>query len=90
MAQNLIATGANEVGRVRALLIQVNAALTGSFTVTQAGSTLYGTSSETVATITNPTVGSTYKYGGLQAGGITSVNVSATCDITVTPLDRLR
>lgn len=89
MANHITNTGIQAVGNVDAILIQCNAALTGSLTVTVAGDTNYGTSSGTIAVITNPTVGSTYQYGGLRTFGATSINVSATCDITVTPLKHL-
>lgn len=90
MALNITTGTATPVGVVAAIIVQVNAALTGNFTVTTAGSTQYGTSSSTVATVTNPTVGSLYKYGGLSKQGIVSVTPSTTCDITVTVTDRLR
>lgn len=64
-------------GRVRKVLIQVNAALTGSIKV------IDGTSGTTanVATITNPTAGSQYEYWDFQTGA--RIIASATCDITV-------
>lgn len=84
MAQNITASGATSIGQARAILIQVNAALTGTLTITTAGSTQYGTSSATIATITNPTVGSQFRYGGLQTQGAVSINPSTTTDISVT------
>lgn len=90
MAQHITTTAATTVGsNAQAIFIQVNAALTGTITVTTAGSTQYGTSSGTVAVITNPTVGSQFKYGGLAQQGAVSVTASGTCDITVTSIDHL-
>lgn len=59
---------------LRKMIIMVNAALTGTITVTHAAGT-------TIAVITNPTVGTMYEYWDL-VGAIT-VNPSATCNITV-------
>lgn len=67
---------------VDAILIQVNTALTGTLTV-QAGGT-------TIAVVTNPTVGSQYKYGNLRGRGAVTVNPSTTCDVTVTNLYDVR
>lgn len=90
MAKNITASGATVVAaEAGAIYIQVNAALTGTITVTAAGSTQYGTGSQTIATITNPTVGSFFKYGGLKNQGAISVNPSTTTDITVTVLSRI-
>lgn len=60
------------------IFIQVNAALTGIITVTDAGST--------VAIITNPTVGSQYRYYGFN--GAAAVTTSTTCDVTVSVIPR--
>lgn len=59
------------------VLIQVNAALTGSIKVIDdiTGSTA------NVATITNPTVGSQFEYWGFQTG--VRIIASGACDITV-------
>lgn len=90
MAQHITSTAATLIGsNSQAIFIQVNAALTGSVTVTNGGSTQYGTSSGTVAVITNPTVGSQFKYGGLAQQGAITVTASGTCDITVTSIDHL-
>lgn len=90
MAKNITSSGAVVVAsEAGAIYIQVNAALTGTITVTTAGSTQYGTAAQTIATITNPTVGSFFKYGGLKGQGAVSVNPSATTDITVTILSRI-
>lgn len=62
------------------LLVQVNAALTGTITL-KAGTT-------TFAVITNPTVGSQYRYNGLRGQGAIAVVTSTTCDITVSLLNR--
>lgn len=64
-------------GGVRKAIITVNAALTGSIKV------IDGTSGTTanVATITNPTVGSSYEYWDLTDG--LRIIASGACDITV-------
>jgi hypothetical protein len=91
MAKNITTTAATTVAtQAGAILIQVNAALTGTITVTVAGSTQYGTPAATIATITNPTVGNIFKYGGLAQQGAVVVTASATCDITVTVLSRVQ
>lgn len=66
-----------ETGAVSKVLITVNAALTGSIKV------IDGTSGTTanVATITNPTVGSSYQYWNFASG--VRVIASGACDITV-------
>lgn len=85
----ITSSGAQAVGLADGILIQVNAALTGTLTVTYAGSTQYGTTSGTIAVITNPTVGSQYKYSGLRTLGIISVNPNGSTDITVSRLNQL-
>lgn len=60
----------------RGILIQVNTALTGTLTVKD------GTT--TVGVITNPTVGSQYRYYGFN--GLPTVTPSTTCDATVSVL----
>lgn len=90
MAKNITASGSQTVAtEAGAILLQVNAALTGNIVVAVAGSTQYGTSSATIATITNPTVGNIFKYGGLKGQGAVTVNPNTTCDITVTILSRI-
>jgi hypothetical protein len=66
-----------ETGRVSRVLIQANAALTGTIKV------IDGTSGTTanVATITNPTVGTRYEYWNFSTG--VRVIASGACDITV-------
>lgn len=66
-----------ETGAVRRVVIQVNAALTGTIKV------IDGTSGTTanVATITNPTVGNRFEYGHFGTG--VRIVTSASCDITV-------
>lgn len=59
------------------ILIQVNAALTGSITVADGD--------VTKAVITDPTVGSQFRYFGFN--GAITVNPNATCDITVSVLN---
>lgn len=75
MAVYITASGAASIGTRDGLMIQVNTALTGSITL-QAGGV-------TFAVITNPTVGSQYRYTGLRGMGAITVNPSATTDITV-------
>lgn len=90
MAKNLTGSGAVVVAAdAGAILIQNNKALTGTITVTIAASAQYGTGAVTIATITDPTVGSVFRYGGLAHQGAISVNPSTTCDITVTVLSRI-
>lgn len=86
---HITASGAQSIGLADCILITVNGALTGTITVTTAGSTQYGTPAGTVAVITNPTVGSSFKYGGLRTQGVVSINPSATTDITVSFLPQL-
>jgi len=64
-------------GYVSKVLIQVNAALTGTIKVIDG---IAGTTAN-VATITNPTVGSQYEYWDLKDGLI--VIASGVCDISV-------
>jgi hypothetical protein len=80
MAYKYITTNAEtqcDTGRIKRVLIQVNAALTGTIKVIDntTGSTA------NVATITNPTVGSQYVYYDFKTG--VRVVASGTCDITV-------
>lgn len=80
MALSYITTGTTtQVTSVatRRIIIQVNAALTGSITVID-GTT--GTTAN-VAIITNPTVGNNYQYWGFATG--VRIVTSTTCDITV-------
>jgi hypothetical protein len=63
---------------LRKAIIQVNAALTGTITVSDETGT---SGTPVVAVITNPTVGSSFTYGNFKTG--VTVNPSATCDITV-------
>lgn len=87
MATNITASGATAVGLVDGIEIIPNKDLTGTITITNAGSTQYGTSSGTIGTITNPTAaGKTYRYTGLRTQGVISVNPSGTTDITVNRL----
>ena len=73
--RNITASGAvtHLTGKCSNVEIMVNAALTGTIAV------LDGTT--TIATITNPTVGSRYVYHDFGTSVI--VNPSTTCDITV-------
>lgn len=90
MAKNITTGVATDIAsQADAILIQVNAALTGTITVAVAGSTQYGTPASTIATITNPTVGNVFRYGGLRTEGKVTVTPSTTCDITVTVTIRM-
>ncbi len=62
------------------ILIQVNASLTGTITVTDGG--------VTKAIITNPTVGLSFRYYGFT--GAAAIVTSTTCDITVSILNTVR
>jgi hypothetical protein len=80
MAKNILTAASFTIAdSARAIFIQVNAALTGNIIVADGGGT--------IATITNPTVGSTFQYGGLK--GAVTVTPSTTCDITVTVTNQL-
>jgi len=72
---NITASGASTpfIGSSPKVLVQVNGALTGNIIVAD------GTT--TVATITNPTVGSQYEYWNF--GTSVVITPSALCDITV-------
>jgi hypothetical protein len=63
--------------KLRGLLIQVNTALTGTLTVKD--------DATTVAVITNPVVGSQYRYYGFS--GTCTVTPSTTCDATASALN---
>lgn len=65
------------IGKAYGLLVTVNTALTGTLTIADGGTT--------VAVITNPTVGTMYRYFGFN-GTITVVN-NATADVTVSLLN---
>lgn len=84
MAKSYITTNAETqvCGPCKRVLITVNAALTGSIKV------LDNTTGNTanVATITNPTVGSSYEYWDFATG--VRIVVSGACDITVNASDR--
>lgn len=85
MGLYITTTGAKDIAdQVDAILIQVNGAYTGTITC-QAGGT-------TFAVITNPTVGSQYKYGNLRGRGKVTVNpsTSTACDLYVTNLFDVR
>lgn len=89
MALNITTGTATNIGLARAILIQVNAALTGTIVISTAGSTQYGTVAQTIGTITNPTVGQQYKYGGLHGQGAVTVTPSTTCDISVSKINKV-
>lgn len=91
MAKNITAASAATVAsNAGAILIQVNKALTGNIVVATLGSTQYNTPAQTIATITDPTVGNSFRYGGLSQQGAVTVTPSAICDITVTVLSRVQ
>lgn len=75
-----ITTGTKTITAANGLLIQVNAALTGTLTLAAGGTTF--------AVITNPTVGSQYRYNGLRGQGTITVVASTTCDATISLLNR--
>lgn len=89
MAIPITSSGAQSIGLARAIVIQFNAALTGTVIVTAAGSTQYGTSAQTLGTVTNPVVGEIWKAGGLQGQGAISINPSGTTDLTVTKVNSI-
>lgn len=76
MAVRITAATTTTLVQTNGLFIQVNAALTGTITVTDATGTL--------AVITNPGVGNGFRYFGVT--GIPTIVTSATCDITVSYL----
>lgn len=86
MSKSYITTNAATqvfTGPANKVIIQVNAALTGSIKVID-GTT--GTTAN-VATITNPTVGNQFEYWDFQTGVL--IIPSTSCDITVSASDRL-
>lgn len=81
MARYITTTAATSIAaQAHGIYIQVNAALTGTITCTVGGATF--------AVITNPAVGNVFRYGGLYGQGAVVVTSSATCDITVTVLNK--
>lgn len=76
-------TATQVCSKAQKVVIQVNAALTGSIKVID---NTTGTTAN-VATITNPTVGSRYEYYGFDTG--VRIIASGACDITVSALIRL-
>lgn len=86
MAKAYITTNAETQvsGPCKKVLITVNAALTGTVKVIDntTGSTA------NVATITNPTVGSSYQYWDFTSG--VRIVASGACDITVNTSDQSR
>lgn len=77
------------IGKQSAIYLQNNKAVTGTITITAAGDAQYGTASQTIAVITDPGVGASFRYGGLHTYGILTITTSATGDMTVTPLARI-
>lgn len=75
-----ITTGTKTIAGADGLLIQVNGALTGTLTLAAGGNTF--------AVITNPTVGNQFRYNGLRGLGAITVIASATCDATISLLNR--
>lgn len=89
MALNIKTGTATDIAsQAYGILITVNAALTGTIITSVAGSTQYGTAAATIGTVTNPTVGNSFKYLGLNQAGKVTVTPSTTCDITVSVLTR--
>ncbi len=79
MALHITAASATDVAAdADGILIQNNKALTGTITV--------ATATATIAVITDPTVGTSYRYGGMRGQGKVTITPSATCEITVTIL----
>lgn len=66
--------------QVNGILIQVNAALTGTITINDGG--------VAKGIITNPTVGLQFRYYGF--AGVPTIVTSTTCDITVSILNTTR
>jgi hypothetical protein len=80
MIYSYITTGATTqvyTGVVKKVRVQVNAALTGTITLYDATSGTTGA----FGIITNPTVGSSFEYWGIQNG--VRVVTSTTCDVTI-------
>lgn len=77
-------TAAQVSGPCKKVLVTVNAALTGTIKVIDNTS---GTTAN-VATITNPTVGSSYEYWDFVTG--VRIIASGACDITVSTTDQSR
>lgn len=76
-----LTTGAKTITAANGLLVQVNAALTGTLTLSSAVG-------GTFAIITNPVVGSQYRYNGLRGQGVITITSNATCDVTISLLNR--
>lgn len=74
----ITSTGAQAVGELDGIFVQVNKTLTGTLTLK------VGTS--TFAIITDPAAGSQFKYGGLRGKGIVTIDPSAACDVTVSQI----
>lgn len=89
MAINITASGAQSIGLAKAILIEVDLGYTGSLIVTAAGSSQYGTVSQTLATITNPVTGQLLKYGGLHGQGAISINPSTATDLAITKVNHI-
>ena len=81
MATNITTGTATTISPCGAILIQVNAALTGTITVMAGGITQ--------ATITNPALGNVFRYGNLSKLTPIVITPSTTCDISVTAMSRL-
>lgn len=90
MSTHITTQGATDIGPARAILLQFNSSITATVTIATAGSTQYGTSSGTVAIITNPTLGQPYRYGGLMTQGDITISLSGTSgDFTVTKVNQV-
>lgn len=77
------ATTSTIAARPRRLRVNVNAALTGTITVTDdvPATPELAAFTDTLAVITNPAVGDFYQFG--QFRGVAKVVTSAICDITI-------
>lgn len=90
MAIHITASGATSIGLADNIIITVGLGYTGSLTVTNAGSTQYGTASGTQLIVTDPVKGNEYRIGGLRNQGAISINPSTTTDLAVTKVPALR
>lgn len=82
MPQYITSSGSTPIAsQADAMLIQVNTTLAGTITCQANGVTF--------AIINNPSGGSEFRYGGLHGQGPITINPSASCDISVTLLQKI-